>query len=501
MSGPATLLWAALLLPLPAALLAALAGSAGRAVRIGAAGGLAGSLLAAGLGGRALAGPPLSAAAGWLRVDALSAVHLLLLALVGGLSSVFALVYFADELARGKLSRRQGRVFGALWCGAFFALTLLLVSNNLGIMWVGMEATTLLTAFLIAVHVSRESLEAMWKYVLICSVAVAFAFMGTLLTAAAARPAGAPSALFWTGLLAGAARLDPQLMRAAFVFLLVGYGTKAGLAPMHNWLPDAHSQAPAPVSALFSGFMLNSALYCILRYLPIVDRATGGSGWPRELLLWFGLASLLVGSGFILFQQDAKRLLAYCSVEHVGLIAFGVGLGGFATVAALVHSLGHSLAKSVAFFSVGRLGQAFGGHEVAHMSGAFRASRIWGVGLLASFLALTGAAPFATFLSELVILRSTFEAGRPLLFVTLLAGLALAFLGLLRHAIRLAWARSDVEPRVLVDLPLERLLVGAAIVALLALGLGWPEPLLRAASSAAAIVDGQAALALSAIVR
>jgi len=261
---------------------------------------------------------------------------------------------------------------------------------------------------------------------------------------------------------------------------------------MHNWLPDAHSQAPAPVSALFSGFMLNSALYCILRYLPIVDVATGGGGWPHGLLVVFGLASLLVGAGFILFQHDAKRLLAYCSVEHLGLITIGVGLGGFGTVAALIHSLNHSLAKSLAFWSVGRLGQAFGSHDVARMSGGFRASVAWGVGLLAGLVALTGAAPFATFLSELLILRSAFDSGNSLLFLATLAGLALAFLGLSRHAIRLAWAPSDAAPRRLPDRLLERALVACTLILLLGLGLGWPQPLLRSALSAARIVNGEA---------
>jgi hydrogenase-4 component F len=487
--GWQALLFATLALPLLGALAAALLRPARWAVGVACLGGVATSALAAALAVQVLARGTLEVAAGWLRVDALAAVHLVLFALVGGLSSVFALAYFADELERGRLTSRQARVFGALWCGAFAALTLLLVSNNLGIMWVGMEATTLVTAFLIAVHVSRESLEAMWKYLLICSVGVAFAFMGTLLAAAAAAKAGPPGALFWTGILASAPRLDPRLMRAAFVFLLVGYGTKAGLAPMHNWLPDAHSQAPAPVSALFSGFMLNSALYCILRYQPIVEIATGRSGWPGGLLVGFGLASLLVGAGFILFQHDAKRLLAYCSVEHLGLIAIGAG-----TVAALVHSLNHSLAKSLTFWSVGRLGQAFGSHDVAHMSGGFRASNVWGIGLLVGLVALAGAAPFGPFLSELVILRGAFEAGRGLLFVAMLAGLALAFVGLLRHTVRLAWARSDREPRRLAERPLEQTLVAAVLVALLALGVGWPKPLARAAEQAARVVSGETTL-------
>ncbi len=252
------LLWICLGLLIAAALVAVAVPSARGALRVAVGGSLAAVVADSYLGVRVASDGPLAAASGWLRVDALSAFHLALLVLVDGLSSVFAAVYFGDEIEHGGLTTRQARLFGGLWCGALATMTLLLVSNNLGMMWVGMEATTLLTAFLISLHVSRESLEAMWKYLLICSVGVAFAFMGTLLTAAAAPRAGTPSALLWTGLVAVASRLDPMLMRAAFVFLLVGYGTKAGLAPMHNWLPDAHSQAPAPVSALFSGFMLNA---------------------------------------------------------------------------------------------------------------------------------------------------------------------------------------------------------------------------------------------------
>jgi hydrogenase-4 component F len=483
-----TLIWLTLLIPALGALGAALARSTRAAYTVACIAAFVDSVAAAALGVVAMRDGVIVLAAGWLRVDALSAAHFLLLALVGGLSSLFALVYLGDERERNHLSLKQARLFGGLWCGAFFAISLLLVSNNLGIMWVGMEATTLLTAFLISVHVSRESLEAMWKYILICSVAVAFAFMGTLIVAAATPHAESPTALFWSNLLAEAGRLDPRLMRAAFVFLLVGYGTKAGLAPMHNWLPDAHSQAPAPVSALFSGFMLNGALYCILRYIPIVDRATGGTGWPRQLLLLFGIVSLLVGASFILFQHDAKRLLAYCSVEHIGLISVGMGLGGVGVLAALVHTFNHSLAKSLAFFSVGRFGQAFGGHDIAHMSGAFRASRVWGVGLLCSLLALSGAAPFSTFLSEIMILKAVWSAGMFGLFALMLVALGLAFLGLTRHAIRLSWARSDVTPRRLPDRWIERGLVATLVALMLSMGFGWPRPIERALANAAAVV-------------
>ncbi len=488
------LLWLCLGLPTAAALLAAAVPSARGALRVTVAGSLASLVADSYLVVRVASGGPLAGASGWLRVDALSAFHLALLVLVYGLSSVFAAVYLGAEIAKGALAKRQARVFGGLWCGALATMTLLLVSNNVGLMWVGMEATTLLTAFLISLHVSRESLEAMWKYLLICSVAVAFAFMGTLLAAAASPRAGTPSALLWTGLVAIAPRLDPMLLRAAFVFLLVGYGTKAGLAPMHNWLPDAHSQAPAPVSALFSGFMLNAGLYCVLRFLPIVDALPGGLG--STLLLVFGGLSLMIGAGFILFQHDAKRLLAYCSVEHVGLVALGLGLGPLGVAAALFHSLNHSLAKCLAFFAVGRLGQACGGHAITRLSGAFRVSPLWGVGLVGSFLALAGAAPAASFLSELLILKAAFDAGAWLALVTLLAGLAVAFVGMMRHTIRLAWARAEVTPAPLRTGWLEAALVVLPLVLLVGFALVLPKPVADLIGDAVRCVSGRSPHAL-----
>jgi hydrogenase-4 component F len=487
------LLWAAVAVPAASALLAAALRRPAAVLGVAVGGSLMGAVLDAVIAWRALSGGPFAAGGGWLRVDALSAFHLALLALVSGASGLYAHAYFAEERRRGAVSPREARLFGGLWCGTLAALALLLVSNNLGLMWVGLETTTLLTAFLISLHVSRESLEAMWKYLLICSVAIAFAFMGTLLAAAAAAGTrrGVLGGLVWTGLLAAAPRLDPALMRAAFIFLIVGYGTKAGLAPMHNWLPDAHSQAPAPVSSLFSGFMLNGALYCVLRFLPVMNAVPGCQAWAPGMLLGFGVLSVAVGAGFILFQRDAKRLLAYCSVEHMGLIAAAAGLGGLGTFAALLHSLNHSVAKTLAFFTAGRLGQAHGHHDIARMAGAVRSFPVLGVGLLVACLALVGAAPFATFVSELLVLKAAFDGGRPWIFVGLLAALGVAFVGLLRHAIRLALATGEA--------PARTIRVGSIDVALVACGLGllvllcvWiPEPLHQALVAAAQIVDGQ----------
>src|SRR5437660_6797210 len=204
--------------------------------------------------------------------------------------------------------------------GTLAAMMLVLMSNNLAIMCVSMEATTLLSTFLISLYPIRLSLEAMWKYLIICSIGIAFAFMGTLLAAASIQSGGrgGAEALFWTSLAAPDARLDPTLIKFAFIFILVGYGTKAGLAPIHSWLPDAHSQAPAPVSAMFSGFLLNTALYCVMRFVPPVRNALGNQ-FANGLLTAFGTLSILVAAGFIVFQRDATRLLAYHSVEHMGI--------------------------------------------------------------------------------------------------------------------------------------------------------------------------------------
>jgi hydrogenase-4 component F len=286
----------------------------------------------------------------------------------------------------------------------------------------------------------------MWKYVLICSVGIGFAFMGTLLMAAAAARLNLDErqVMLWTTLRSQAAFLDPLLVKTAFLFLLTGYGVKAGLAPLHNWLPDAHSQAPAPVSALFSGFMLNAALYCILRWLPIAESAAGASGWGRELLAFFGLLSVLVAAGFVLFQSNIKRLLAYCSVEHIGIVALGVGLGGSGVFAGLFHAFNHSLAKTLSFCAAGRLGQKAGSHEMERLAGTSTHSPFWGLLLTISFLALIGCAPFAVFFSELLTLKAALEAKAYWTAGLLLVGIGFIFIVMLRRIVELAWGRSAV---------------------------------------------------------
>jgi len=411
----------------------------------------------------------------WFRMDMLSAWHLVLMAGVFSAVSLYAVGYFSKELESGAFSRGKAARYAALWFGAMDAMTVVLLTDNLGVMWVGIEATTLLTAFMILTHSSPASLEAMWKYLLMCSVGVALAFIGVILAAASAESAGLTGAqvLSWTHLLDAAGSLSSAHVKMAFIFAVVGYGTKAGLAPMHSWLPDAHSQAPAPVSAMFSAFMLNAALYCVLRSLALVEAVTGSDGWGREVLLVLGLVSVLLAAVFIVGQRDIKRLLAYSSVEHIGLIAVGIGLGGAGAAAALLHAMNHSVAKTLSFMSAGRIGQAYGTNDMRRISGALHAEPLWGTGLLLGIMMLAGMAPFGIFLSEFLILKSALEGGRYLLAGALLAGLVAVFVGVMRHAIGVSWGAHEGIVRNVGAGWLDRFLVAGAILVSLVLGI-WP---------------------------
>jgi len=443
--------------------------------------------LAAVLDANVFAGGPLHAAGTWFFLDALSAYHLAVLELVYLSSTVFAARYFAYE---APLSRAGARRFGALWLGSLGAMTLVLVSNHLGLMWVGIESTTLVTTFLICLHGSKQSLEATWKYLIICSVGIAIAFMGILLVgASASRAVSVPSDLMlWTRLRESATLLDPAPLKIAFLFLLVGYGTKVGLAPMHTWLPDAHSQAPAPVSAIFSGIMLNTALYCLMRYIPVVEAATGHQGFCLHLLSLFGLVSMLVAAAFILFQHDVKRLLAYHSVEHLGIITVALGLGGLGTFAAMFHTLNHSVCKSLGFFCAGRLGQMYGTHDMRNMPGTLRHSPLWGSGLLLSLLALIGVVPFAIFMSELQIVKAAADRHALIVLATFLLAAGVVFIGAFGHATKVAWGSPPADARPQPARLLDGLLVIAPLALLLLLGLWMPRPLRDIFEQAARVI-------------
>lgn len=438
---------------------------------------------------------PAMAKNSWLFLDKLSAFHLPIMTLIFLMSSFFAVGFYEIEISHYKLGVKQIRQHAMLWGGALSAMILVLLSNNLGIMWVGIEATTLLTGFLISLRTTKQSLEAMWKYIIICSVGVGFAFIGTLFTAASIKHLNLAfhDSMMWCVLKDLSSTMNPTFMKAGFLFILVGYGTKVGLAPMHNWLPDAHSQAPSPVSAMFSGFMLNAAMYCIMRYIPLIEGATQGQGWGLELLRIFGLVSIVISAGFIVFQNNVKRLLAYHSVEHLGIIAVGLGLGGAGTFAALYHTFNHSISKAFAFFAAGRLGQVYDTYEIEKIQGAAHVAPIWGTAIFCSILSLIGMAPFAIFMSKLQLLKAMIDQGSYYSLGIFIFGSATVFVSALQHAITMTWGNIDKEEATKIhskSRAWEYLLVVFCIILLVVAGLYLPDCVIKGINEAAKTIGG-----------
>jgi len=351
---------------------------------------------------------------GVLRVDELGLVFLLLvvvLTLAGSLRSYFALVH------------------------AFVAtMVVTVLADNLGVLWIAMEGTTITSAVLIGYHGHHHGLEAAWKYIIVTTIGISFGLFGTVLfyAAAAAVHAGA-GAMSWSAIMAVAPTLDPGIVRIGFVFVMVGYGTKAGLAPMHLWLPDAHSQAPTPVSALLSGVLIKCALLGIIRFQTIAAAACGPE-FPAQVLLVFGLASIVVATPFILVQNDLKRLLGYHSVEHVGIIALGLGFGGpIGTYGALLHVVNHGVTKALAFFAAGKAIARYGTRDMGAIRGLLALAPIGGTLLMLAALSLAGVPPFSIFVSELLVLRAGVGQGHWLAVAIFLAMVVVIFAGLLHH--------------------------------------------------------------------
>jgi hydrogenase-4 component F len=424
--------------------------------------------------------------AGWqdlLRVDALSALLAACIAVVAALAA-----WLGPGLGRGDEPRRARRfqVFANL-----FAVTMLfaVTTNNVGLMWVAIEATTITSAMLIALDVTKASVEASWKYVLLGSVGIALAFAGTVLAYFDfVRLAGPQeAALNWTVLRAAAPSLHPEVLELAFVFILVGYGTKAGLAPMHTWLPDAHAEAPAPLSAMMSGVLLTVALYAIARWKAVVSSAAG-SAFPDRLLVILGLLSLVIAAFSLVLQRNYKRMLAYSSIEHMGLACVGLALGPLGTLAAMLHLVNHALAKATMFLLAGRVLQRYRTADIARVSGLLEVMPGTGWLFLAGGLALTGLPPFGLFVSEFALVRAGFAGGRTWLMGLVLLLLAVAFVGFVTHVNRMLYGTPP--PGVAVGegprwplVPLA-LCVGALIV----LGLAVPPALMALLAQATAIL-------------
>ncbi len=417
-----------LCLPLAGAALLGLSGDRSWAAEANSAISLLTLLATVALTGRVMAEGPLVLLAEMFFVDAFNVFLVALTAFVGFTTSLFSRVYMRVEQERGKLTSRRLRLYHAMYQMFMFTMFAALLTNNVGILWVAMEAATLATVLLVSLYRTPASVEAAWKYFILCGVGIAQALFGTiLLYLAAERVLGAGgSALLWTHLHEVRDQLEPTVLGIAFVFLLVGYGTKVGLVPLHNWLPDAHAEGPTPISAVLSGLLLNVALYAVVRNKVLADAALG-SDLPGRLMMGFGLVSVLVAAFFLYRQKDVKRLFAYSSIEHMGIATFAFGMGGpVAAFGGLLHMTAHSLTKSAIFFAVGHAAQKTGTQVMDDIRGLVHVSPAVGWGLMLGGIAILGIPPFGVFASEFVILTTAMR-DHPWATPVLLIGLGVAF--------------------------------------------------------------------------
>src|SRR4051794_374070 len=368
----------------------------------------------------------------YLFVDDLNNVFIVLTTFIGFTTSVFSASYIGHELETGRLTPIYLRFYHAMYQVLMFAMNLALVANNIGLMWVAIELATLTTVLMVGIYRTHEALEAAWKYFILGSVGIALALFGTILIYMAALPSVGEGldAMVWTTLIERAASFDPALLNVAFVFLLLGYGTKVGLAPLHAWLPDAHAEGPTPISAVLSGLLLNVALYALLRF-KILLAANPSAIAPGPLLIGLGLLSLIF-AGFMLYRRrDIKRMFAYSSIEHMGIIVFAFGMAGpLGNLAGLLQMAMHSLTKSAIFFTVGHVSQVKGSQRMADMGGLTTSHPFLGWLLVAGVAAIAGLPPFGVFTSEFLVVTTTF-AREPVLAVLFILGLLLSFGALL----------------------------------------------------------------------
>jgi hydrogenase-4 component F len=435
---------------------------------------------------------PVSGLHGLLYVDCLSAFHLILIAVVFSAAALFAQNYFSHEANDSSVTPRSFSHFDTLWLLSLGAMVLALTANNIIILWASIEASTLCTCFLISLHKTKETFEAMWKYLLICGVGVSFALIGIVLILAAGERAGQSfeTIVLWTNLVTTAGSFNATLMKTGFVFIFIGFGTKAGLAPMHTWLPDAHSKAPAPVSAVFSGFMLSLALYGIARFIPVLNSID--KSFTHYILIIFGTLSLAIGAISIAFQSDIKRLLAYSSIEHIGIVTLSLGLGPVGAFAALFHTMNHSLCKTFAFMSAGATGQLFGTYEMKGIKNLLSSSW-WGVTLFISLLALIGMAPFAVFMSKLQVIRAMVLNSSWILLILFIGATVFVFVEILRHLMRMTGkGENPVVENTIMKKPaiVDGIIIVALLVAISVVGFWLPHPIKDLLVNGAAIISG-----------
>ena len=426
----------------------------------------------------------------YIQIDALGAWVILCISIVYALSSIYAVGYMRllDEEERLPL-------FYGLFSGFAFTMLAACVMNNAGVFWIAIELTTLISTFLVGFEREAESTEAAWKYIVVVSSGISLALLGTVLFYwGGSFVLGPTYAMTWAALHHSASQVYPPLLTVSFLLVLVGYGTKAGLAPMHTWLPDAHSESPAPVSAMLSGALLNASMLGIARFLGVVS-GTSTSRLAHTAVVCFGIFSFVIASLFIVRQTGIKRLMAYSSVEHIGVQALGLGFGGVLGIAgALYHMLNHSLNKSLMFFGAGNAMRAYGSKEITDIRDVLRTFPVTGILWLLGAVGIAGAPPFALFLSEFTILRAGIAGPYRWAVVLFVIFLVVVFIGFLSHfrAMYFDETENPPMPQVLPGLVWRALPMWLSFLPVLVLGLWWPHVLWNAFTTISAEIMGGA---------
>ena len=422
-------------------------------------------------------------------MDPLSAVFMMLVAFVGFLASLYSRSYIGLELDEGVVSRKENGVYYSLLIVFISVMMLTFTVRSMAVVWLGIGATTLVSTFLVGFYSRDESTEAAWKYIILCSVGITIALFGlTLVYASTVGVIDSDSALDWPALMEHASELDPNMMRMAMVLIIVGFGTKVGFFPMHAWLPDAHSQAPSPVSGLLSAVLLNCAMYGILRFYGVSEILD--PGFASTVMLIFGFLSLAAAAMFIVSSRDLKRMLAYSSIENMGLIAIGFGIGTpVAIAAAILQMTAHSVTKPILFFSAGNIIQSYGTREMSRIRGVSKAMPFTAATMAVGTLAIVGCPPFSVFVGELALMLGALNAGMTWAVAIMVALLAIVFAGMARNVFPML---SGDPPEYACDLrDLSRTVpLMILIAATLALGLLMPDELSLWIENAASSVTG-----------
>ncbi|HEX3046063.1 MAG TPA: proton-conducting transporter membrane subunit [Bacillota bacterium] len=428
-------------------------------------------------------------------LDALSVLMLDLILGVYFLVAVYLIGYLNEEYRQQVITLRRMKMFYSLTCCFIFSVILALTTQNLGIMWIAIEATTLSSALLVGLYNNREAVEAAWKYVIICSVGIALALLGIVFLYISAVNVFAESHfnLNWAFLTENATSLHGSILKIAFIFILVGYGTKAGLAPMHTWLPDAYTLSPSPISALLSGVLSSSAIYAVIRVLTIVNKNLGSNIYTGNLLIAVGIISVAAAAIFMLTQRDYKRLLAYSSIEHLGIITLGLGIfTPTAIFGSLFHILNHALTKSLLFLGAGSVHLKYKSREIGKVTGLLKALPITGIVFLLGLFAIAGTPPFSIFASEISIIISSFTANYWLAGAALVVFVAIVFTGIAFTALKMFYVSPTADPA-LSPSPGEPNMLGAVTILGLLLiiaitGIYLPGPVKQLLDSATRIV-------------